>query len=276
MRRPTSPAAAASLLPLFVALLAGVVGCGDTRPGFPTPVALFQAIDARVALDKTVAFTMTANGTGPKATDQGSTTVDGVIRVEKPVPSVTVKGRTQAGGEPAVDLEFVSLPDGTYVRLPDAARGQLPAGKSWLRVSDGGTDSTSQRFTAMVGGIRDIVTPAAQLARYVDAMTIEEAATEMVDGVSCTRYKLRVDLSKTAEIASDPRIQATARQLLGTGMHSYVATLWADDQNRVRRVAVVLGRPTDPYGYATEVRYRDWGKAARIDTPPPDEVSVVS
>lgn len=276
MRRSTSPIAATSLVMVLAALLTSLAGCGDTRPGYPTPAALFRAIDARVGLDKTVTFTMTANGTGPKATDQGSTTVDGVMRVDKPVPSVTVKGRTQAGGEPAVDLEFVSLPDGTFVRLPDAARGRLPAGKSWLRVSDGGTDPTSRRFTAMVGGIRDIVTPAAQLARYVDAMTIEESATEILDGVSCTRYMLRVDLAKTADIAPDPRIQATARQLLGTGMHSYVATLWADDQNRVRRVVVTLGKPTDPYGYATEVRYRDWGKAAQIDTPPPDEVTVVS
>ena len=262
---------------LVITLLALLAGCGGgTSPGYPTPAALFHAIDAQAPLDGTVAFTLTAHGTGPAATDQADTTVDGVMRLANPVASIRVRGRTQAGGEPPVDLEFVSVPDGSYVRMPVTARQSLPAGKSWVRVSGGAADVTSQRFTSMIGGIRDIVTPAAQLSGYVDAMTIEDASTDAVDGESCTRYQLRVDLAKTAAIASDPRIQATARQLLGSGMQSYGATLWADDQNRVLRVAVTLGKPTDRYGYATEVRYRDWGKPVQIDIPPSDEVAVVS
>lgn len=219
---------------------------------------------------------MTANGTGPAAADEASTSVDGVMRLEEPHPEVSGHGRTQTGGDPAVDLAFVSLPNGTFVRLPVASRGSLPDGKSWVRVSDGAGDATSERFTTMVGGIRDIVAPAAQLSGYLDAMTVEDTDTDVVDGVNCTRYMLRVDLAKTAAIAPDPRVQATARQLLGSGMQSYQATLWADDQNRVMKVAVTLGKPSDRYGYATEVRYRDWGKPVRIDTPPPDEVAVVS
>jgi hypothetical protein len=126
MRRPT--ALIVSWFTCLSLLAALVAGCGDTSPGYPTPAALFRAIDAQVALDRTVAFTMTANGTGPAAADQGSTTVDGTMRLDRPVASVTARGRTQAGGEPAVDLEFVSLPDGTYVRMPDSARRRASPG----------------------------------------------------------------------------------------------------------------------------------------------------
>lgn len=269
MRRATSL--------IITALLVTLVGCGGgTSPGYPTPRALFRAIEDQAMLDKTATFTLTAQGSGPDAVDQGSTHVDGAMRVEQPVASLSVKGLTQAGGQPSVDLEFVSLPEGTYVRMPTTGGQPPPQGKSWLRVSEGGTDTISQRFTEMVSGIRNIVTPASQLARYGDAMTIAEASSEPLDGEACTRYELRVDLAKTDAMAPDPTIRETARQLLSHGMRSYEATLWVDDQNRVLRVIVDLGQPGDRYGYSTEVRYRDWGKPAQINAPPPGQVAVAS
>ncbi len=265
-----------------IALLAGMLltACGiggdvqspGSEPQKRSPVEALTLASAKTNEAKTakLAFTVTTSGAG----GQGQT-VSGQGVADFAANKIQM---TTTVGAEKVDV----VVDGTtfYVRAPGQ---QLVPGKSWLKldlkalgVAAAGTDHGN-----LTQGVGNDPTQALALLKGVSG-DVKEIGKEQVRGTETTHYRATIDLRKAAERQA-PAVKRQLDQILGQAqVQSLPADVWVDDQGRLRKMQYELKMRAMGAGQqgsatvGTTVELFDFGTAAKVETPPADQVADFS
>lgn len=263
----------------LAATVASLVACGG-RSG---------ATDPKAAVERAG----TTTSTGP------SFRVESTTALRLPGTSQQVALSTLGSFDPktnrgrlAVDLSNLSLllrrPTGTglmildgsavYMRIP-FLNASLPGVKPWLKLDlDRSARSSGLDFSGFLqlgrGG------DPTQTLRYLRAAgDVKKVATETVRGVETTHYHATIDLEKvpsTVRPADRARTRRAVRRLEQvTGLRSLPVDVWADAQDRVRRLRIdeALNLGTGTAEMTVDSQLYDFGVPVEVTPPPASDVT---
>ncbi len=175
--------------------------------------------------------------------------------------------------------------DGTvgYVRFP-ALDDQLPAGKSWIRASEGDAAAgTGFDFDELEQFAK---TDPRDLLDSLRAVTSDVATlgTEQLRGVETTHYRAVIDpadLTKLGTSTTSDKAQSLVDQITAqSGLGPIPVDVWIDDTGLVRKlsmsVAATEAATSDTSNVSMTFELWDYGKTVAIDVPPASEVADAS
>ena len=295
-----------ALLGLLAALGLVAAACGPRAGDDASPGAVGAAV-VREAAERTgeitsgrLRTTVTVEVLGESAAPTEVMVNDIVFDTEAERSSVTstvdvaalgvITGQDVAGDgiepgfEGLFDEPLTTVVDGgtVYSQWPAGLSGGDATGTVWVRVDDA--------FAGLLGAGAGPGGPAGfpEAERALESLEavadpVVATGTEVVDGVSTTRYEGELDLDEAAELAGD---EAPAD--LGTLRASYV--VWIDGDGLLRRAEVVLAgldRATVLDGadgadgdrelrMTTTMTFSDLGEPVTIEVPPADEVLTLA
>ncbi|MFI9454942.1 hypothetical protein [Amycolatopsis sp. NPDC052450] len=178
----------------------------------------------------------------------------------------------------ALELRLVGKT--VFAKVPEAAREDVPGGKSWVKVSPDGADPFSQVAGGSIDQLAKQNDPARALDQVRRAGTLTESGHVELDGVSAERYRLDVDM---AALGGDlpAGLSAEAVGELHGKLGKIPMEVWLDDAHQplqiVLDLAPVLAASGVPDSAMARIvaRYREWGTQADIQAPPPEEIGEI-
>ena len=128
------------------------------------------------------------------------------------------------------------LPDGMHLLMSGtteyvnmgAAGAKEFGGKHWLKMDFSKLGAVGKALADSVNKSNS-QDPATSVKLLTASGDVKRVGTEVVDGVSTTRYSGTVDLKKLA--SSDPDLKTIADQAAKTGMTTEKVDMWVNDQN---------------------------------------------
>ncbi|OON78059.1 hypothetical protein [Streptomyces tsukubensis] len=157
-----------------------------------------------------------------------------------------------------------------YQKLPAGQRGQLPQGKSWMKIDLRKLQEKQGTSAASGTGMSD---PAQSFGytKGISGKDVKKVGPQTLDGVRTTHYRVSVDVDKLVKDA--PAGQAKQlRQQLGDKLPM---DIWLDSEGRLRQETMKLDmkRPkgeTDGPAKAsmtTTLRFSDFGTDVEVKAP---------
>lgn len=243
--------AACLLLPLAaVALLAA--GCGDTVS--LDPVAHAADVTAKQTSEH---VTMSATiSTGAQTVTEAGT---GDFQNNPNLGSLTVVA-TAAGR--AVTMN--ALLAGTSVYLSsDAFAGQLPNGKTWLKLDYGKTESSLGLKTSTLTSM----SPSDVLAQLQAVGKVTKDGPATIGGVATTHYTAILDPSRAAKV----------KQLTKVDVAYGPVEVWIDGRGLVRRMQMTSleqasATAPEETTFSMTISFSDYGEAVHAVVPPDSAV----
>lgn len=253
----------------YLVVLAGAgvlaAACG-TKVAQPGDVAAAAASTAGQSARVAVTTTMRMQGMSVSFTETGAFDFAhsrGVLRMQGPARMAT---------------EELFIPPRMYVKLPGAAHGLLPPGKSWIAIGAASSGGLGTSLLGPFGGTdpRDLLSSLTAVSS--SATKLGSAA---IRGVQVTHFRVRVDPAKAASRV--PRWQRAGFRAFakGLGTATIPVDVWVDQQNLVRRARISLhppkgpGRPAGAHITQT-VDFYDFGAQVQVSAPPAAEVASLS
>jgi len=253
----------------LVALVLVAAGCGSGGSLALDPVA--SAADR--TLDKgTGHFDLQTTFTLPLL-GRAAVSGEGSFDNAKQAMDVTMNVRGVGTGMPtAVELRL--LQPAMYVRLEGLpAGGQLPNGKSWVKVD---LERALKKLGVDFANLGIGQSPTEALAQLRGSANTQKVGTETIDGVRTTHYRGTVDVQDALGRATAKERKALRRLLDEAKAHGVDATstthdVWVGDDGLVRRLTEQVGS----VGHVT-MTFSDYGAPVQIEAPPADETTDLS
>jgi hypothetical protein len=281
------------LLPLVVGMLV-LSGCAnkpssDASSGDPTQAVLdafaktTAAGSARMALE----LSITSPQRSVKVTGQAEyqMTPGDLTKVSE---HVTLQIPSLAPGMPAGEVELIVV-DGPvlYAKVPMLA-GFLGATTPWVKIDPSELPNGGAGFGAAAGAMQ----PAAALALIQDALTVEQAGSDTIDGVDATRYRVTLDLVKVlpklAELSptsghqiTDADLAKIEAGLTKAGMRELPMDVWVDGDGYVKQLQLSVDTSKiegndSGMQLALTVTFSDVGGTFSIEAPPASQVTDIN
>ena len=278
------------LLPLVVGILV-LSACANQ----PTPTAssgdstqavldafakTTEAGSARMALDLSITSPQkSVNVTGQAEYEM---TPGDLTKVRE---HVTLQIPSLAPGMPAGEVELIVV-DGPvlYAKVPMFA-AFLGATTPWVKVDPSEMPGGSAGFGAATGAVQ----PAAALALIQDALTVEQAGSDTVDGVGTTRYRVTLDLVKVlprlVELSPASGHRITAKDLAEmeagltkAGMRELPMDVWVDGDGYLKQLQLTVDTSKiegegSGMQLAMTLTFSDVGGTFSIEAPPASQVT---
>ncbi len=163
-------------------------------------------------------------------------------------------------------FRVVLLPGKVYVAMPSKTQG-----KTWVRVSAGGTDPISKSLSSLLDLGSRSGDPMSLLRSLGSGITVNKIGPVQQDGATLTRYHVAIPTSLLLKALSPTVRMAAGSQLSNASMDT---DCYLDGQGRLARMVSterVRGRTI-----VTTESFSDWGTAAMIDEPPASDVLTLS
>jgi hypothetical protein len=264
---------------LFALLLLGIcafalAGCGDTLSFDPVASAASktaQSTSARVAFDANMNIegvgAMSFTGTGV----YDGRSKSGALNMRFMIPQAA---QTQLGANPGMELIFDGS-DGFVMYMRSSLFKPL-APEKWIKM-DLEQLADKQRVDLSAFMNANQADPSQTLRMLMASNEARVAGYDRVRGVFTTHYSLRVDLKRLAQ--KNKALRESVEQAMKlTGIESYPAEAWIDDQGRVRKMKVDMSFNTALGAFTmtmTEELY-DFGVRVNIQPPPAGQVVDLS
>ncbi|MER8009498.1 hypothetical protein [Streptomyces sp. NPDC094149] len=219
-----------------------------------------QATNAKTTQAKTARITLST--TVAAGSDDETITGSGVLDLRDGTSRMRM-------GEGSKQLEQ-RVVDHVLYEKPPAASGQLPKGKSWMKVDLRRLD------TSRSGGGAAMSDPADSFAytKSLSEKDVRKVGEGTVNGVSTTHYRAALDLSELAK--GDSARERELRDRLGD---SVPVDLWIDEDGRTRRQQIQMtvknsARSTGSSAFPRQthakvvMNFSDFGTAVDVTAPP--------
>jgi hypothetical protein len=254
-----------------IAVAGALVGCGVSGTVDPVAAAATKSANAGG-----VKFTMTMvisaggkestmNGHGAFAGDQGEMDFDFSDQL------------AQSGAPSGTDStmrEIMVTEDGDpvmYMNLPFLA-GQLPDGKSWIRIDlQKAGKALGLDFNQLTGAASQSPTQSFELLKAQGAFS--EIGTETVGGIETKHYRGTVDLNDSLK-AGGATAEVVQRLIDAGAPASIPFDVWIDDAGLVRQVKERFDQTLNGTvsSIAMTMTMSDYGSDVNVSAPPADEV----
>jgi hypothetical protein len=245
-----------------------------------------------------------------KTTEAGSARVALDISVTSPQKSVQITGEAEyemtpgdltkvrehvtlqipslAPGMPAGEVELVVV-DGPvmYAKVPMLA-AFLGASTPWVKVDPSEMPGGGAGFGAAAGAVQ----PAAALALIQDALTVESAGTDTIDGVDTSAYRVTLDLVKVlprlAELSpasgheiTDADLAEMEAGLTKAGMRELPMDVWVDGDGYLKQLQLSVDTSKiegegSGMQLAMTFTFSDVGGTFSIEAPPASQVTDIN
>jgi hypothetical protein len=155
-----------------------------------------------------------------------------------------------------------------YVQLDGLpAGGQLPNGKSWVKVD---LERALKKLGVDLANLGVGQSPTGVLAQLRGSINTQKVGTATIDGVRTTHYRGTVDVQDALDQATAKERKTLQRLLDGAKAHGVDATsttfdVWVGDDGLVRRLTQRVGS----VGHLT-MTFSDYGEPVRIEAPAAD------
>ncbi|TQJ85675.1 hypothetical protein FBY22_4468 [Streptomyces sp. SLBN-31] len=225
-----------------------------------SPAQVVQATNAKTTQAKTARITLST--TVAAGSDDETITGSGVLDLRDGTSRMRM-------GQGSKQLEQ-RVVDHVLYEKPPAASGQLPKGKSWMKVDLRRLD------TSRSGGGAAMSDPADSFAytKSLSEKDVRKVGEETVNGVSTTHYRAALDLSELAK--GDSARERELRDRLGD---SVPVDLWIDENGRTRRQQLQMtvknsARSTGSSAFPRQthakvvMNFSDFGTAVDVAAPP--------
>lgn len=225
-----------------------------------SPAQVVQATNAKTTQAKTARITLST--TVAAGSDNETITGSGVLDLRDGTSRMRM-------GQGSKQLEQ-RVVDHVLYEKPPAASGQLPKGKSWMKVDLRRLD------TSRGGGGAAMSDPADSFAytKSLSEKDVRKVGEETVNGVSTTHYRAALDLSELAK--GDSARERELRDRLGD---SVPVDLWIDEDGRTRRQQIQMtvknsARSTGSSAFPRQthakvvMNFTDFGTAVAVTAPP--------
>jgi hypothetical protein len=225
-----------------------------------SPAQVVQATNAKTTQAKTARITLST--TVAAGSDDETITGSGVLDLSDGTSRMRM-------GQGSKQLEQ-RVVDHVLYEKPPAASGQLPKGKSWMKVDLRRLD------TSRSGGGAAMSDPADSFAytKSLSEKDVRKVGEETVNGVSTTHYRAALDLSELAK--GDSARERELRDRLGD---SVPVDLWIDENGRTRRQQLQMtvknsARSTGSSAFPRQthakvvMNFSDFGTAVDVAAPP--------
>jgi hypothetical protein len=264
---------------LFALLLLGtcgfaLAGCGDTLSFDPVASAASktaQSTSARVAFDANMNIegvgAMSFTGTGV----YDGRSKSGALNMRFMIPQAA---QTQLGANPGMELIFDGS-DGFVMYMRSSLFKPL-APEKWIKM-DLEQLADKQRVDLSAFMNANQADPSQTLRMLMASNEARVAGYDRVRGVFTTHYSLRVDLKRLAQ-KNEALRESVEQAMKLTGIESYPAEAWIDDQGRVRKMKVDMSFNSALGAFTmtmTEELY-DFGVRVNIQPPPAGQVVDLS
>lgn len=199
----------------------------------------------------------------------GSATISGVVHEQiKPSLQASLRLHVRGGGQNTAISEVLTT-KAIYLKVPGLAQ---QFGKPWLKISLAELRHANSALGALYGNISKL-NPAEQSGELAGATDVHAAGTEVVDGVSTTKYTGTVKVSAALR-ALPAKLRKTLRPELKQITGDIGFTAWIDGQGQLKKevitesvagatvsIAVVLSAINQPVHLAIP-------PASQVATPP--------
>jgi hypothetical protein len=216
-------------------LLTGLVACGGDDEE-ATPLEVVRAAATETAEARTARMEMSMTGSGLPGLGDRTVAIDmdGVIDFDARTGQFTMDLSSLGipGASGSVEMVFSDLV--VYMKLPAALAGQLP--KPWLKIdlAEAGRQEGIDLDALSQLGSSD-PTQALDYLRGASS-DITEVGREELRGTATTHYRATLDLRLAAQQLEGEQKQALEKLIATTGLGSYPAELWIDDDGRLRKM----------------------------------------
>jgi hypothetical protein len=246
---------------LALTLVAAGCGSGGSLALDPVASAANRTLDKGTGrFDLQTAFTLPLLG---RATVSGEGSFDNA----KQAMDVTLNVNGIGAGMPT-SVELRLLQQAMYVQLDGLpAGGQLPKGKSWVKVD---LERALKKLGVDVANLGAGQSPTGVLAQLRGSTNTQKVGTETVDGVRTTHYRGTVDVQDALDQATAKERKTLQRLLDEAKAHGVDATsttfdVWVGDDGLVRRLTQRVGS----VGHLT-MTFSDYGEPVHIEAPAAD------
>lgn len=192
----------------------------------------------------------------------------------------------QALGSSTLRLEEIVNGTTFYLRLPTTLTSRVPTfgNKPWLKI-----DLAKASSAAGIPGISSLLnspvsSDPSQFLQYLRASSgnVTKLGAEVVDGLQTTHYRATIDLDRVPN-ALPASSRAAARSAISalesrTGLHQLPVNVWIDQQNRVRRMRMVMNLAASGQSVSTAITVDivEYGPQTPPMLPAASEVTDVS
>jgi hypothetical protein len=246
---------------LALALVAAGCGSGGSLALDPVASAADRTLDKGTGrFDLQTAFTLPLLG---RATVSGEGSFDDA----KQAMDVTLNVNGIGAGMPT-SVKLRLLQQAMYVQLDGLpAGGQLPNGKSWVKVD---LERALKKLGVDLANLGVGQSPTGVLAQLRGSTNTQKVGTETVDGVRTTHYRGTVDVQDALDQATAKERKTLQRLLDEAKAHGVDATsttfdVWVGDDGLVRRLTQRVGS----VGHLT-MTFSDYGEPVHIEAPAAD------
>src|SRR5512132_1293461 len=252
---------------LALALVAAGCGSGSSLALDPVASAADRTLEKGTGrFDLQTAFTLPLLG---KSTLSGEGSFDNA----KQAMDVTMNVQGGGAGMPSA-VELRLLHTAMYMRLDELpAGGQLPKGKSWVKVD---LERALKTLGVDLANLGVGQSPTGVLAQLRGSTNTQKVGTETIDGVRTTHYRGTVDVQDALDQATAKERKALRRLLDEAKAHGIDATsttfdVWVGDDGLVRRLTQQVGS----VGQVT-MTFSHYGEPVQIAAPPAEETIDLS
>ena len=246
---------------LALTLVAAGCGSGGSLALDPVASAANRTLDKGTGrFDLQTAFTLPLLG---RATVSGEGSFDNA----KQAMDVTLNVNGIGAGMPT-SVKLRLLQQAMYVQLDGLpAGGQLPNGKSWVKVD---LERALKKLGVDLANLGVGQSPTGVLAQLRGSTNTQKVGTETIDGVRTTHYRGTVDVQDALDQATAKERKTLQRLLDEAKAHGVDATsttfdVWVGDDGLVRRLTQRVGS----VGHLT-ITFSDYGEPVHIEAPAAD------
>jgi LppX_LprAFG lipoprotein len=239
-----STAAAASAL-LIVAACGGSSGATSQGPAKPhphqsssgqqpqqassqSPEQIVEAAAVKAASLRSAVATIREQVSGAQAT-----TISGVVHEQlKPTLEASLKLHVAGAGQTAAIGEILTT-KAIYIKVPGLAQ---QVGKPWIKLTIADLRKSNSALGALYGSLSKL-NPAAQSGELAGATDVQAAGTDVVNGVSTTKYTGTVQISAALH-ALPKQLRKSLKPDLQQITGGITFTAWIDGQGQLRKEVI--------------------------------------
>lgn len=193
----------------------------------------------------------------------------GVARYNPDGSDVSLRGHTRPNPQQRPQpLELAVLDGVGYLKSPLLRPD--PA-KPWLRIAPAGTDFAAKLLAPALRQLQDSTDPRATFRGIEHATKIQSSAPDQVDGQPATHYSLRVLTGPAAASAPDEQQRKRLQRAADSGQPEIGYELWIGPDGLPLRFAAAQ-KVAQAGQVSLDSTYRDWGTAADVRAPRPEQV----
>lgn len=174
-------------------------------------------------------------------------------------------------------IEAIQDGDVGYLRFP-ALDDQLPAGKTWIRGTEGEGSVAGFRFEELEELARADPREALDALQGV-AEEIETVGVEELRGVETTHYRAVIDpqkLAKAKDLEGRPAPESLVDQITQRGLEPMPFDVWLDADGFVRKLEMSIAATESGTSQSSDASLSfeiwDYGEPVEIELPPADDV----